>query len=132
MSNVSLLSHIAQCGNALRQGTAAPLGDRRQLRAGSRAFAKNSPCKKRGKKKYIYHSFARSDQPGWGTITGDRESKHLLLNASRLQCDMFAVLSSSDVWPTVIHFKHLACVALSLLLTFTLSLSFLSFQSQLS
>lgn len=79
------------------------------------------------RKKIIYYSFTRSDQPGWGTITGDGETKHLLLNASRLQCDMFAVLSSSDVWPTVIHFKHLACVALSLLLRLFLALSFLSF-----
>lgn len=52
------------------------------------------------------------------------ESEHLLLNTSRLQCDMFAVLSSSDVWPTVIHFKHLACCC-------SLSLSILSrFQLQ--
>ena len=64
----------------------------------------------------IYYSFTRSDQPGWGTTAGDGETKHLLLNASRLQCDMFAVLSSSDVWPKVIHFKHLACSALSLAL----------------
>lgn len=55
-------------------------------------------------------SFTGSDQPGRVTITGDGETKHLLLNASRLQCDMFAVLSSSDVWPKVIHIKHLACV----------------------
>lgn len=55
-------------------------------------------------------SLAGSDQPGRVTITGDRETKHLLLNTSRLQSDMFAVLSSSDVWPKVIHIKHLACV----------------------
>lgn len=55
-------------------------------------------------------SLAGSDQPGRVTITGDGETKHLLLNASRLQSDMFAVLSSSDVWPKVIHIKHLACV----------------------
>lgn len=68
------------------------------------------------RKRCIYYSFTRSDQPGCGTITRKGENKHLLLNASRLQCDMFAVLSSSDVWPIVIHFKRLACVALSLAL----------------
>lgn len=61
----------------------------------------------------MFYSSTRSDQPGSGTITADKETKHLLLNASRLHCDMFAVLSSSDVWPTVIHFKRLACAALS-------------------
>lgn len=65
------------------------------------------------RKRCVYYLFTRSDQPGHGPITRDGETKQLLLNASRLQCDMFAVLSSSDVWPTVIHFKHLACVALS-------------------
>ena len=34
---------------------------------------------------------------------------------------MFAVLSSSDVWPTVIHFKRLAWVALSLSLSLSCS-----------
>lgn len=53
-------------------------------------------------------SWSGSAQPGRATVAGDGESKHLLLNASRLQSDMFVVLSSSDVWPTVIHIKHLA------------------------
>lgn len=76
------------------------------------------------RKRCIYYSFTRSDQPGCGTITRKGENKHLLLNASRLQCDMFAVLSSSDVWPIVIHFKRLACVARSLSCTNPHLLSF--------
>lgn len=72
----------------------------------------------------MFYSFTRSDQPGSRTITRDNDTKHLLLTASRLQCDMFSVLSSLDVWPTLIHFKHLACVATSLLLKPFLALAF--------
>lgn len=73
-------------------------------------------CKgwKGNKNVYIIHSLGQTNLDE-GTTGRDEETKHLLLNASRLQCDMFAVLSSSDVWPTVIHFKHLACAAPALI-----------------